>query len=338
MNWWWVNHKQTRSQEVGGKYLWSPLANSDGSRNSTYESMKNVRRGDVVFSYANGRIGAIGVATGEASPSSKPVNVITGVHWSSEGWLVPVHFRELSVPVVPKDSLDSLVPLLPKKYSPLQSNGNGNQKFYLVSLPQDLATELLRLVEARNGGEAVLQLRMDAKTEIDDVLAQAELASSTDITETERQQLVLARKGQGLFRAEVIRLEKHCRVTGVTSVELLRASHIRPWRVATNADRLDGNNGLLLAPHVDQLFDRGLISFTDVGELLLSKQLDRTVLTAWGIPTSLTVGPFRPRQLPYLGFHRASVFRAGPRTERDGVASFVRGIGSGSDSALLHIQ
>jgi hypothetical protein len=31
----------------------------------------------------------------------------------------------------------------------------------------------------------------------------------------------------------------------------LVASHIKPWRLSDNSERLDGNNSLLLSPHVD---------------------------------------------------------------------------------------
>jgi HNH endonuclease len=126
--------------------------------------------------------------------------------------------------------------------------------------------------------------------------------------ETERRQLVLSRRGQGLFRARVDALEAACRVTGVADRGHLRASHIKPWRVATDAERLDGDNGLFLAPHVDHLFDRGYISFDDEGRLLVSPLLALSVVRAWGIDTSVQ-RPVREAQRGYLAYHRASVFR-----------------------------
>ncbi len=90
------------------------------------------------------------------------------------------------------------------------------------------------------------------------------------IPETEKQQLVLSRRGQGKFRDNVSRIETHCRVTGVNRPEHLIASHCKPWRDSDNAERLDGENGLLLTPSIDHLFDRGFISFENGGELLVS--------------------------------------------------------------------
>ena len=134
------------------------------------------------------------------------------------------------------------------------------------------------------------------------------ILSSPDIPETEKPQLVLARRGQGLFRRRVELIERGCRLTGVADRAHQRASHIKPWRHSTVAERLDGHNGLLLAPHVDHLFDRGFISFADDGELKISPRLNRDVLGAWGILAERATGPFSAGQQAFLAFHRESVF------------------------------
>jgi hypothetical protein len=83
---------------------------------------------------------------------------------------------------------------------------------------------------------------------------------------TERDALVKARIGQGKFRAGVVaswRKGETCALTGLAVPEMLIASHIKPWRESSNAERLDPMNGLLLASHVDKLFDRYLLSFQE---------------------------------------------------------------------------
>ena len=65
-----------------------------------------------------------------------------------------------------------------------------------------------------------------------------------------------------MFRANVLLREEACRVTRVSEPRHLQASHIKPWRDATDAERLDGANGLLLSPHIDHLFDEGYITFS----------------------------------------------------------------------------
>jgi putative restriction endonuclease len=94
-------------------------------------------------------------------------------------------------------------------------------------------------------------------------------------------------------------------VTGVAERRHLVASHIKPWSKSNDDEKLDGCNGLLLSPHVDHLFDRGLISFSDTGHLLVSKTLKPSVLTAWGIDPSRNVGAFNAEQRRFLADHRA---------------------------------
>ena len=93
----------------------------------------------------------------------------------------------------------------------------------------------------------------------------------TKPTTTERKGLVTSRVGQGYYRHEILnRFEGKCAVTGADSEELLIASHIVPWRDSNEFERLDVNNGILLSPTYDALFDKHLISFSDEGEILLS--------------------------------------------------------------------
>jgi predicted restriction endonuclease len=87
-----------------------------------------------------------------------------------------------------------------------------------------------------------------------------------------------------------------------------RASHIKPWKHSTASERLDGQNGLLLAPHVDHLFDRGFISFANDGRLLASPRLERDVLKAWGITAERAIDAFSTQQQAFLTFHRENVF------------------------------
>ena len=77
-----------------------------------------------------------------------------------------------------------------------------------------------------------------------------------------------------------------------------------------NHERLDGYNGLLLAPHIDHLFDRGYISFSDDGGQTLSPRVDKEQLARMGVPIAgeFNVGSFTPEQCQYLAFHRENVF------------------------------
>jgi len=309
MNYWWVNQNQTYDHEVGGGYLWSPKRRSDGSRNRFYDNMTEVRPGDVVFSFCNTLIRAVGIASGVASTAEMPPEFLrSGATWSGEGWLVPVEFTELESPVKPRDYMPVLRPLLPDRYSPLQQTGRGNQGVYLTAVSDRLAAALVDLL-GQQVEQVVNSVAPPVLQQIQEDETERALAEREDLTQTEKDRLVKARLGQGLFKARVMSIEKRCRVTGVTNREHLRASHIKPWRCSTDSEKLDGNNGLLLAPHVDHLFDYGYISFSDDGEVLVSRRLDPSVLKRWGLSSSQHVGGFNSGQRCYLAFHREEIFR-----------------------------
>ena len=81
------------------------------------------------------------------------------------------------------------------------------------------------------------------------------------------------------------------------------------WRDATNEERLNGENGLLLTPSIDHLFDRGFIGFEDSGKLIISPIAHRPSLQRMGINTKdlFNVGGFTSGQKHFLDFHRNAV-------------------------------
>lgn len=115
-----------------------------------------------------------------------------------------------------------------------------------------------------------------------------EIRKDQSLSETERDALVSARLGQGQFRSALLdRWGNACAVTGCTLQQVLRASHIQPWRNSTNVERLDPANGLLLAAHLDALFDAHLISFTDCGDMLVAGEVGAANQGLLGIPRRL---------------------------------------------------
>lgn len=100
-----------------------------------------------------------------------------------------------------------------------------------------------------------------------------------ELTETERSALVKSRIGQGLFKKLLIaKYDSRCIITGIDEKRLLIASHVKPWAVCSNSERLSAENGLLLTPTFDRLFDRGLITFSDNGRIYFSSQLSSSVI------------------------------------------------------------
>jgi putative restriction endonuclease len=128
------------------------------------------------------------------------------------------------------------------------------------------------------------------------------------IDATEKQRAVMGRVGQATFRSKLERLwGRKCCVTGATV--LLNASHIKPWALSNDRERLDPFNGLLLSPLYDKAFDQGLISFNEAGRILLSSRL-ATSAKQLCINTTAIVRPLSPVSLQYLEFHRTSIFQS----------------------------
>ncbi len=130
------------------------------------------------------------------------------------------------------------------------------------------------------------------------------------IPETERQELIKARVGQGQFRRRVLqKYESRCIITGIDNPRLLLASHIKPWAVSSNAERLNTENGLCLSPAYDRLFDIGLITFSPKGQLRISSQLGaqnaRRLYIQAGMQFDLKA---TPELLLNLEYHQDAIF------------------------------
>jgi putative restriction endonuclease len=236
-----------------------------------------------------------------------------GQNWENIGWKVSVKFTPLENKIRPKDHIGVLRPLLPERYSPLQPNGNGLQSVYLTEIPTSLAEVVMGLI-----GKEVTVLTARAKdikpVPADDLDAweqkiEQQVENDSSIPETDRLALIRARKGQGLFKDRVSKIEIRCRITGVENLAHLIASHSKPWRDSTNEERLNGENGLLLTPSIDHLFDRGFISFENNGTLIVSPVAHKPSLQRMGVDTTTTVnvGGFSDGQRHFLDFHRSAV-------------------------------
>ena len=314
MRFWWVNQNQTFRQEVEGGYLWSPKRSASGARNPFYEFMREVAPGDLIFSFMDTKIQAIGIAQSYCWESPKPLEFgSAGQNWENVGWKVKVAFTSLNQKMRPKDHIDVLRPLLPERYSPLQPNGNGLQSVYLTEIPAAMAEVLMGLVgqEVEPLAIAARSVKPVAADDLDlwEGKLEQQVASDSSVPETERRALIRARKGQGLFKDRVSQIETQCRITGVKNPVHLIASHCKPWRDSTNEERLNGENGLLLTPSIDLLFVRGFIGFEDNGRLIISPVAHRPSLERMGVDTAnaVHVGGFTSGQKTFLDFHRNAV-------------------------------
>ena len=128
--------------------------------------------------------------------------------------------------------------------------------------------------------------------------------------DTEKSAIVKSRIGQGLFRKELIKkYDGCCVITGINEKKLLIASHVKPWAVCSNEERLSPENGLLLSPTFDKLFDCGLITFADTGRIIISTQLSNEVVNKLHISATDTFDLKVTSDLKKnLEYHRDVVF------------------------------
>lgn len=136
-----------------------------------------------------------------------------------------------------------------------------------------------------------------------------QILSDAMLTETEKSQLILARVGQGTFRRKLIKHWGACSATGCTQIDVLKASHIKPWRESSTTEKLDLYNGLLLTPSLDALFDKGYVSFDDEGGILISPYLSETDRQILNCSEDLRVD-LAPAHLKYLAWHREHLYWA----------------------------
>jgi hypothetical protein len=138
----------------------------------------------------------------------------------------------------------------------------------------------------------------------------ATLEADGTLLPTEREALAKARIGQGRFRLALLRRWHGCAVTGCTIEALLTASHVKPWRDSTNIERLDPENGLLLVPTLDRLFDRGLITFAMDGSMVPSPLLPPAEKKRLSLKGKLRY-KLSKGEKAFLAHHRAQVFKSG---------------------------
>ena len=299
---WWVNHKQTFKHEIAGGFLWSPKFKSNGDRNYFYDTMADAEVGDIVLSYANGKVSYFGVVVEEASTAHKPSEFgAAGDVWDNDGWFLPISWQKISPSIQPKLLWDEIQHLFPQKYSPLNGQGGGNQGCYLAEISEQIFLTLMQYSLEKN---PILFSTIQKN------LATTSSALRRQITEVKR--TVSQRIGQLQFRNEVIKLEGACPITGVASPAFLRASHIKPWRVCETAEeRLDPYNGLALAPHIDQLFDQGYITFDTSGSPILSDECPPMIPIQWGFEEKISQSliEVNSKRSKYINYHNRHVFK-----------------------------
>lgn len=163
-----------------------------------------------------------------------------------------------------------------------------------ISFPRELQ-ELVRPIVLENPSSYFVIRVIDVEDEYE--------ALTLDELNTDGTATIKTRIGQQRFRNELIKYWGGCALSGVNLTEILKASHIKPWKDSSHTERLDPFNGILLSPTYDTLFDRGYISFDDNGRVLLSESAKR-LSSELGLSESMALRKIDGQHIKYLRLHR----------------------------------
>lgn len=308
MKYWWVNQGGSFELEHAGNFMWSPQKERNGRRNQAYENMKEVSPGDLIFSHYDAHVSSIGTAQSYCYEAQRPSDFPKDQNAGNDlGWRIDVTYSNEVKKFHPQSNYENIKGFLPEKYAPLDKRGQAAQKLYLVSVTKEFANKLMSYLEIDSENFPPVDKEKN-KEEISNESFEEEIINKImgdqNLSAGEKVILSKARIGQGIFRDRVRDIEKKCRVSEIDNPEFLIASHIKPWKVSDNFERIDGNNGLFLSPNIDKLFDKYFISFSDDGRLLISPLISEELRQKFGLRENMFVGPFNNDQKKYLSHHR----------------------------------
>lgn len=130
------------------------------------------------------------------------------------------------------------------------------------------------------------------------------------LPEREKEQLVKARIGQGAYRQKLLEESSECIITRVNDERILMASHIKPWSVSNDTEKIDHNNGLVLTPTYDKLFDQGFITFENDGTIVISPYISPLNIKKLNLVQGKKfVIPQTDKRSEYLDYHRENIFK-----------------------------
>ncbi|MBW7876049.1 MAG: HNH endonuclease [Candidatus Cloacimonetes bacterium] len=193
----------------------------------------------------------------------------------------------------------------------LTEPASGNSNLCSFKSPEELRQQIGLILSEEEPAPDTDTPPTQVRIQLEDPLSELETHNSDllGLSETERRSVQYARIGQGVFRDRVIEYWKTCSVTVISNPDLLRASHIKPWKECDNRERLDPMNGLLLHAGLDHLFDKGFISFSSQGLILISKKLSKLDREVFKIDPEMCLRRLPDKMNEYMEFHRTRLFQ-----------------------------
>lgn len=180
----------------------------------------------------------------------------------------------------------------------------------LISLPNISYISILKL---KSDNETILYFRPFVEyivaNEIEEQEIKEKVLSDETLKPKVKEAIIKARVGQGEYRRKLLEMCPYCPITLVSDERLLIASHIKPWRKSNDFEKTDPNNGFILTPTYDKLFDAGFISFEENGTMLVSPWISPLNQKRLHIYNGKKVNIITSKKEEYLFYHREFIFK-----------------------------
>ncbi|MGN7476985.1 HNH endonuclease [Solibacillus silvestris] len=300
MNFYIVMQGRTYDEAKEKQVVWCSILDSSGQTPHSWERMREVKKGDAIFHCVKGEIAAISIAQESCHEGMSPFD-----NGGVIGNLFSAIYEELVFPIMIKEHFDEIQPLLPIKYSPFQQNGDGNQGF-LYPCNEMLAIKLLEIISDAN----IYEEHAEQLEFAIGMIAQKERNTLAPVLiEKEAEAKAKIRRGLQKFKKQLAPLwDNQCALCGITLPALLQASHSKPWKDATDDERLDPHNGILLCSNHDALYEQGYIAFDGTGKIHISPEIERIDYVKYGIHEKMRVARVEENK-KYFKWHKREVFR-----------------------------
>lgn len=158
--------------------------------------------------------------------------------------------------------------------------------------------DLLPLIKLNDG----IKINISLIEDIEKGLANSALEGK------EKETIIKSRVNQSKFRQQLLDRYKKCCLCSASNPDLLIASHIKPWCESEPNQKLDIENGFLLCPNHDKLFDSGLISFDNDGNIIISDKLSEADREVFGVDENMVID-LTDANKEYLKHHRQKRFK-----------------------------
>ncbi len=261
-NFWWAIQSDNFQDVFPDGTLWAPLRGSSGQRVASWDTVRNVRPGDLVLHYSRPAVRGISQAATLPAPAYPPPRGYKEPA-DTEGTLVltdPLY--KVHIP------WKEVLAILPPGQGPMTTAGTLNRG-YFYNLDREGALQLLQ--------QAGLKINDDPDEGRDEAASTAQYLGGP----SDKWTLGAARTEQRFLRNQQLQLRgSSCSLCGQSFPEqLLVAAHIKPRSACSEKERMDTANVSMLAClfGCDALFEFGYIVVGESGVMQVGNPLPEQV-------------------------------------------------------------